>query len=196
MKTLSIDIETYSSVELLKCGVYKYTEAPDFEILLFGYSADGGPVQVVDLASGETIPDEVVAALTDDTVTKWAFNAQFERICLSRWLWDHGGFDDTGYSIPEDNVGNYLDPAAWKCTMIWSAYMGLPLSLEGVGTVLGLGKQKLTEGKDLIRYFCQPCAPTKANGGRTRNLPRHAPDKWEAFKRYNIPFTRKAAIRL
>ncbi len=186
MKTLSIDIETYSSVELPKCGVYKYTEAPDFNILLFGYSVDGGPVQVVDLASGETIPDEVVAALTDDSVTKWAFNAQFERICLSRWLRDHGGFDNTGYSVPEDSVGNYLDPAAWKCTMIWSAYMGLPLSLEGVGTVLGLGKQKLTEGKDLIRYFCQPCAPTKANGGRTRNLPRHAPDKWETFKRYNI----------
>ena len=186
MKTLSIDIETYSSVELPKCGVYKYTEAPDFDILLFGYSADGEPVQVVDLASGETIPTEVIAALTDDTVTKWAFNAQFERICLSRWLRDHGGFDNTGYSIPEDSVGNYLDPAAWKCTMIWSAYMGLPLSLEGVGTVLGLEKKKLIEGKDLIRYFCQPCAPTKANGGRTRNLPRHAPDKWAAFKRYNI----------
>ncbi len=186
MKTLSIDIETYSSVELPKCGVYKYTEAPDFDILLFGYSADGEPVQVVDLASGETIPTEVIAALTDDTVTKWAFNAQFERICLSRWLRDHVGFDNTGYSIPEDSVGNYLDPAAWKCTMIWSAYMGLPLSLEGVGTVLGLEKKKLIEGKDLIRYFCQPCAPTKANGGRTRNLPRHAPDKWAAFKRYNI----------
>lgn len=186
MKTLSIDIETYSSVELPKCGVYKYTEAPDFDILLFGYSADGGPVQVVVLASGETIPNEVVAALTDDSVTKWAFNAQFERICLSRWLRDHGGFDNTGYSIPEDSVGNYLEPAAWKCTMIWSAYMGLPLSLEGVGTVLGLEKKKLTEGKDLIRYFCQPSVPTKANGGRTRNLPRHAPDKWAAFKRYNI----------
>ncbi len=186
MKTLSIDIETYSSMELPKCGVYKYTEAPDFDILLFGYSVDGGPVQVVDLASGETIPTEIIAALTDDTVTKWAFNAQFERICLSRWLRDHGGFNNTGYSIPEDSVGEYLDPAAWKCTMIWSAHMGLPLSLEGVGTVLGLGKQKLTEGKDLIRYFCQPCAPTKANGGRTRNLPRHAPDKWAAFKRYNI----------
>lgn len=186
MKALSIDIETYSNVELPKCGVYKYAEAPDFDILLFGYSADGGPVQVVDLASGETIPAEIIAALTDDSVTKWAFNAQFERICLSRWLRDHGGFDNIGYSIPEDSVGNYLDPAAWKCTMIWSAYMGLPLSLEGVGAVLGLGKQKLTEGKELIRYFCQPCAPTKANGGRTRNLPRHAPDKWSAFKRYNI----------
>ncbi len=186
MQSLSIDIETYSSVDLSKCGVYKYTEAADFDILLFGYSVDGGPVQVVDLACGEAIPQEIIAALTDDAVTKSAFNAQFERICLSRWLRDHGWFNNTGYSIPEDTVGNYLDPAAWKCTMIWSAYMGLPLSLEGVGAVLGLGKQKLTEGKELIKYFCQPCAPTKANGGRTRNLPRHAPDKWEAFKRYNV----------
>lgn len=186
MKTLSIDIETYSSVDLAKCGVYKYTEATDFDILLFGYSADGNPVQVVDLASGETIPPEVIAALTNDDVTKWAFNAQFERICLSRWLRDHGGFDNAHYSIPEDTVGNYLDPASWKCTMIWSAYMGLPLSLEGVGAVLGLGKQKLTEGKELIKYFCQPCAPTKVNGGRTRNLPENAPDKWDAFKRYNV----------
>ena len=186
MKTLSIDIETYSSVDLAKCGVYKYTEATDFDILLFGYSADGSPVQVVDLACGETIPPEVIAALTNDDVTKWAFNAQFERICLSRWLRDHGGFDNAYYSIPEDTVGNYLDPASWKCTMIWSAYMGLPLSLEGVGAVLGLGKQKLTEGKELIKYFCQPCAPTKVNGGRTRNLPENAPDKWTAFKRYNI----------
>lgn len=186
MQTLSIDIETYSSVDLSKCGVYKYTEAADFDILLFGYSVDGGPVQVVDLACGEAIPQEIIAALTDDDVTKSAFNAQFERICLSRWLRDHGGFDNTGYSIPEDTVGNYLDPAAWKCTMIWSAYMGLPLSLEGVGAVLGLGKQKLTDGKELIKYFCQPCAPTKANGGRTRNLPRHAPGKWESFKRSNV----------
>lgn len=186
MKTLSIDIETYSSVDLAKCGVYKYTEATDFDILLFGYSADGNPVQVVDLASGETIPPEVIAALTNDDVTKWAFNAQFERICLSRWLRDHGGFDNAYYSIPEDTVGNYLDPTSWKCTMIWSAYIGLPLSLEGVGAVLGLGKQKLTEGKELIKYFCQPCAPTKSNGGRTRNLPENAPDKWDAFKRYNI----------
>lgn len=186
MQTLSIDIETYSSVDLSKCGVYKYTEAADFDILLFGYSVDGGPVQVVDLASGETIPAEILAALTDDAVTKWAFNAQFERVCLSRYLREHGGFDSTGYSIPEDTVGNYLDPTSWKCTMIWSAYMGLPLSLEGVGAVLGLGKQKLTEGKELIRYFCQPCAPTKANGGRTRNFPVNAPDKWAAFKQYNV----------
>lgn len=186
MRTLSVDIETYSSVDLAKCGVYKYTEATDFDILLFGYSTDGGPVQVVDLACGETIPPEIIAALTNDDVTKWAFNAQFERICLSRWLRDHGGFDNAYYSIPEDTVGNYLDPASWKCTMIWSAYMGLPLSLEGVGAVLGLGKQKLTEGKELIKYFCQPCAPTKSNGGRTRNLPENAPDKWAAFKRYNV----------
>lgn len=186
MRTLSIDIETFSSADLSKCGVYKYAEAPDFEILLFGYSADGAPVQVVDLATGETIPDEVVAALTDDTVIKWAFNAQFERICLSRWLRDHGGFDNTGYSIPEDTLGDYLNPVSWHCTMIWSAYMGLPLSLEGVGAVLGLDKQKLTKGKDLIRYFCQPCAPTKSNGGRTRNRPEDAPEKWTAFKRYNV----------
>ena len=186
MKTLSIDIETYSSVDLAKCGVYKYTEATDFDILLFGYSTDGGPVQVVDLACGEKIPPEVIAALTNYDVTKWAFNAQFERICLSRWLRDHGGFDNAYYSIPEDTVGNYLDPVSWKCTMVWSAYMGLPLSLEGVGAVLGLGKQKLTEGKELIKFFCQPCAPTKTNGGRTRNLPKNAPDKWAAFKRYNI----------
>lgn len=186
MRTLSIDIETFSSADLSKCGVYKYAEAPDFEILLFGYSADGAPVQVVDLATGETIPDEVVAALTDDTVIKWAFNAQFERICLSRWLRDHGGFDNTGYSTPEDTLGDYLNPVSWHCTMIWSVYMGLPLSLEGVGAVLGLDKQKLTEGKDLIRYFCQSCAPTKSNGGRTRNRPEDAPEKWTAFKRYNV----------
>ena len=185
MKTLSIDIESYSSIDLTKAGVYKYTEAPDFDILLFGYSNDGGPVQVVDLASGEKLPDEIIAALTDEAVTKWAFNAQFERICLSRWLRDHGGFDNTGYSIPQDTVGAYLDPASWRCTMVWSATMGLPLSLEGVGAVLGLDKQKLTEGKELIKYFCQPCAPTKTNGGRTRNLPADAPEKWAAFKRYN-----------
>lgn len=186
MKTLSIDIETYSSVDLAKCGVYKYTEAPDFDILLFGYSADGGPVRVIDLACGERIPAEIIAALTNDKVEEWAFNAQFERVCLSRWLRDHGNFDNTGYSIPEDTVGNYLDPHGWKCTMIWSAYMGLPLSLEGVGSVLGLEKQKLNEGRELIKYFCQPCAPTKSNGGRARNLPINAPDKWAAFKRYNI----------
>lgn len=172
MKTLSIDIETFSSAPLTKCGVYKYVEAPDFEILLFGYSADGGPVQVVDLACGESISSEIVSAISDERVTKWAFNANFERVCLSRFI---------GLT-----TGEYLDPKSWKCSMIWAATMGLPLSLEGVGTVLGLEKQKLVEGKDLVKYFCQPCAPTKANGQRTRNYPCHAPDKWSAFKQYNI----------
>ena len=172
MQTLSIDLETYSDQPLAKTGVYRYVESPDFEILLFAYSVDGGSVQQIDLACGEKIPSEVLAALEDETVTKWAFNANFERICLSRFL---------GYP-----TGDYLEPDSWKCSMVWAAYMGLPLSLEGVGAVLGLEKQKLTEGKDLIKYFCQPCAPTKSNGQRTRNLPEHAPDKWLAFKRYNI----------
>ncbi|QAT50947.1 hypothetical protein EQM14_14860 [Caproiciproducens sp. NJN-50] len=171
MKTLSIDIETYSSAPLSKCGVYKYAESPDFEILLFGCSADGGPVRVVDLACGEKLPPETAAALTDEAVVKWAFNANFERVCLSRFL-----------GLP---VGAYLDPAQWRCSMVWAAAMGLPLSLEGVGAVLGLEKQKLTEGRELIKYFCRPCAPTKTNAGRTRNRPAHAPDKWAAFKRYN-----------
>ena len=171
MKTLSIDIETYSSAPLSKCGVYKYAESPDFEILLFGCSADGGPVRVVDLACGEELPPEIAAALTDEAVVKWAFNANFERVCLSRFL-----------GLP---AGTYLEPAQWRCSMVWAAAMGLPLSLEGAGAVLGLEKQKLTEGKELIKYFCRPCAPTKANAGRTRNRPAHAPNKWAAFKRYN-----------
>ena len=171
MNTLSIDIETYSDIPLQKTGVYRYCESPNFEILLFGYSIDSGPVQVVDLACGEHIPKEVLAALEDDSVIKWAFNAAFERVCLSRYL---------GYP-----TGEYLDPESWHCSMVWAATMGLPLSLEGVGAVLGLEKQKLTEGKELIKYFCQPCLPTKANGQRTRNRPFHAPDKWELFKRYN-----------
>lgn len=172
MKTLSIDIETYSDQPLAKTGVYRYVESPLFEILLFSYSVDGDPVQLVDLACGEQIPAEVIAALEDNSVTKWAFNANFERICLSRFL-----------GLP---TGDYLAPDAWKCSMVWAATMGLPLSLEGVGSVLGLEKQKLTEGKELIKYFCQPCAPTKSNGQRTRNLPAHAPDKWLSFKKYNI----------
>lgn len=172
MQTLSIDLETYSDQPLAKTGVYRYVESPDFEILLFAYSLDGGSVQQIDLACGEKIPSEILSALEDETVTKWAFNANFERICLSRFL---------GYP-----TGDYLKPDSWKCSMVWAAYMGLPLSLEGVGAVLGLEKQKLTESKDLIKYFCQPCAPTKTNGQRTRNLPEHAPDKWLAFKRYNI----------
>ena len=172
MKNLEIDIETFSSVNLAKAGVYRYVESSDFEILLFGYSVDGGEVKVVDLACGENIPKEIRDALEDDSVTKWAFNAQFERICLSKFL---------GYE-----QGTYLEPDSWKCSMVWSAYMGLPLSLEGVGAVLGLEKQKLIEGKDLIKYFCTPCNPTKTNGGRTRNLPQHDMEKWNRFKDYNI----------
>lgn len=172
MKTISIDIETFSSEDLSKCGVYKYCESPDLEILLFGYSIDGGEVKVIDLAAGEKIPEEVVLSLTDDSVLKFAFNAGFERICLSKFI-----------GLP---TGEYLNPKSWRCTMVWSAYMGLPLSLQGVGTVLKLEKQKLTEGKELVRYFCVPCAPTKANGGRTRNLPADAWEKWEQFKKYNI----------
>ena len=172
MQTLSIDLETYSDQPLAKTGVYRYVESPDFEILLFAYSVDGGSVQQIDLACGEKIPPAILAALEDDKVIKWAFNANFERICLSRFL---------GYP-----TGDYLEPDSWRCSMVWAAYMGLPLSLEGAGAVLGLEKQKLAEGKDLIKYFCQPCAPTKSNGLRTRNLPKHAPDKWLTFKKYNI----------
>ena len=185
MKEMSIDLETYSDVNITKCGAYKYAESDEFEILLFGVSVDGGPVKVYDLACGDTIPEEILAALSDENVTKWAFNASFERICLSNWLKKHRPEYFTSYSIPEDPAGQYLNPASWKCTMIWSAYMGLPLSLEGVGAVLKLQDQKLKEGKDLIRYFCTPCKPTKANGGRTRNLPEHDPEKWELFKKYN-----------
>ena len=172
MKNLEIDIETFSSVDLAKAGVYRYVESPDFEVLLFGYSIDGGEVKVVDLACGENIPKEIFDALEDGSVTKWAFNAQFERICLSKFL---------GYE-----QGIYLEPDSWKCSMVWSAYMGFPLSLEGVGAVLGLEKQKLIEEKDLIKYFCTPCNPTKANGGRIRNLPQHDMEKWNRFKDYNI----------
>ncbi|MGN0273652.1 MAG: DNA polymerase, partial [Chordicoccus sp.] len=188
MKTLSIDIETYSDVPLQKSGVYRYCESPNFEILLFGYSADSGPVQVVDLACGEKIPADVLDALTNDAVTKWAFNASFERVCLSRYLRDLGiSLDPFHDKHPlSQEMALFLNPESWRCSMVWAATMGLPLSLEGVGAVLGLEKQKLTEGKELIKFFCQPCAPTKANGQRTRNRPFHAPDKWDAFKRYNM----------
>lgn len=172
LKTLSLDLETFSDVDLSKCGVYKYASSPTFEILLFGYSVDGGDVQVVDLACGEQIPADILKALEDESVMKWAYNAQFERICLSRFL----GFP----------VGSYLDPSSWHCSMVWAATLGLPMSLENVGAVLGLEKQKLTEGKDLIRYFCVPCKPTKANGGRVRNLPEHDMEKWQRFKAYNL----------
>ena len=175
MKTIGIDIETYSSVDLGKCGVYKYAESPDFEILLFGYAVDDGEVKVIDLAGGEAIPDEILAALTDESAEKWCFNANFERVCLSRYLSDLGVSRD-----------RFLPSEGWRCSMVWAATLGLPLSLEGVGAVLGLERQKLTEGKELIRYFCTPCAPTKANGGRTRNFPFHAHDKWAQFKAYNL----------
>lgn len=186
MRNISIDIETYSDVDLKKCGVYKYVQSPNFEILLFGYSVDGEMVRVVDLAQGEEIPGKIIDALTDETITKWAFNSQFERICLSEYLRRCYPQKFISYSIEEDTVGDYLSPVSWKCTMTWSAYMGLPLSLEGAGNVLGLSEQKLKEGKDLIRYFCVPCKPTKVNGGRTRNLPAHDKEKWDAFVKYNV----------
>ena len=187
MKTISIDIETYSDVNLAKCGVYKYAESPDFEILLFGYAVDGREVKVVDLAQGETLPEEILEALTDDSIIKWAFNANFERVCLSRYLTDLGRSLDPFHDhhpLSQD-CAMFLNPAGWKCSMVWSAYMGLPLSLEGVGAVLNLDNQKMKEGRDLIRYFCVPCKETKTNGGRTQNLPQHAPDKWNLFKSYN-----------
>ena len=185
IKELSIDLETYSDVDISKCGAYKYAESDNFEILLFGVSVDNGPVIVYDLTAGDEIPTEILAALSDETITKWAFNASFERVCLSNWLRKHHPKYFKSYNSEDDPVHNYLNPSSWKCTMIWSAYMGLPLSLEAVGTVLKLQDQKMKEGKDLIKYFCCPCKPTKANGGRTRNLPEHAPDKWESFKSYN-----------
>jgi DNA polymerase len=215
MKTLSIDVESYSGVDLTKSGVYRYAESDDFEIILFGYSVDGGAVKVVDLANGETIPPAVLDALTDASVEKWAFNANFERVCLSRYLSDRGlcpqplpgpgagnHFSSeysseypgsarsgrrlrTGRRLRDGRRLRFLNPESWRCSMVWSAYMGLPLSLENVGAVLGLEKQKLTAGKDLIRFFCKPCAATAINGRRTRNRPEHAPDKWELFKSYN-----------
>lgn len=185
MKELSIDLETYSDVDISKSGAYKYAESDNFEILLFGVSVDNDPVVVYDLTAGDEIPTEILAALSDENVTKWAFNASFERVCLSNWLRKHHPEYFKTYKSEGDPVQNYLDPTSWKCTLVWSAYMGLPLSLEGVGAVLKLQDQKMKEGKDLIKYFCCPCKPTKVNGGRTRNLPEHAPDKWEIFKAYN-----------
>lgn len=170
MKDIHIDIETYSDANLVKCGVYKYVQSPAFQILLFGYSIDNGSTHVVDLAAGEKIPIPVLDALQDPTVTKWAFNAQFERVCISKHL-----------GMP---VGTYLDPSSWRCSMVWASTLGLPLSLEGVGAVLGLEKQKLKEGKDLIRYFC---TPAKAKDGTLyRHYPSDAPEKWERFKAYNV----------
>ena len=178
---ISLDLETRSSIDITKSGVYKYAESPDFDILLFGVSVNGGPVAVYDLASGNMVPEEIIKALSDDSVTKWAYNASFERVCLSVWLrWNYPQYFST-YSIEGDPVQKYLDPAAWKCTLVWAAYNGLPLSLDKVGAVLGFEEQKLKEGKDLIRYFCMP----SKTEGRKWNMPEHAPEKWELFKKYN-----------
>jgi DNA polymerase len=189
MKEILIDIETFSPVDLEKSGMYRYTEAPDFEVLLFGYSVDFNAINAIDIINGESVPQEIVNALTDDAVIKWSYNAAFERVCLSRWLRDQGisldPFADNHSSAARLGQARFLNPASWRCLMVWSAYMGLPLSLEASGAVLGLENQKLKEGKDLIRYFCKPCAPTAINSHRTRNLPEHAPDKWKAFKAYN-----------
>ena len=165
-RVLGIDIETFSDVDLIKCGVYAYADSPAFEVLLFAYSFDGEETQIIDLAQGEAIPAEVESAIFDDSITKTAFNANFERTCLSRFF------------------GTQLSPYSWHCSAVQAAMLALPRSLEDVGAVLGLDKQKMKEGKELIRYFCVPCKPTKANGGRTRNLPHHAPEKWELFKTY------------
>lgn len=175
MKELSIDIETYSEVDLRKSGVYRYAEDDSFEILLVAISADNGSVTVYDLTK-EDLPKDIIDAIVSDSIIKWAYNANFERVCFSNWLNKHH---------PELMTEYFLCPTSWRCSMVWSAYMGLPLSLEGVGSILGLDKQKLTSGKDLIRYFCLPCPPTKVNGGRTRNFPHHAPDKWSDFILYN-----------
>ena len=185
IKTLSIDIETFSDTDLNKCGVYKYAESDAFEILLFGYAANGGSVSVIDLTAGEEIPQEILAALSDPDVIKWAFNASFERVCLSNWLLKNRPEHFTGYSTSGDPAGAFLNPSSWRCSMIWAAYLGLPLSLAGAGAVLGLKEQKLAEGNNLLKYFCVPCEPTKANSGRTRNLPQHDTENWNLFKNYN-----------
>lgn len=186
IKEMSIDLETFSDVDIKKSGVYKYAGSPNFEILLFAYSIDGSDVEVIDLASGEELPEWIIDAIVSDTVTKWAFNATFERICLSNYIRTQYPEKFRGYGIPEDTTTQYLCPSSWRCSMVWAAYLGLPLSLEGVGAVLGLEQQKMKEGKALIKYFCCPCAPTKSNGGRTRNLPAHDHEKWTTFKQYNV----------
>ena len=185
IKTLSIDLETRSGADISKAGLYRYAEDPNFNVLLFGVSVNHGPVEVYDLANNDTIPEEILAALSDNNVTKFAYNASFERICLSEWLKRYHPEHFKSYGAEGDPVQEYLDPAGWKCTLVWAAYNGLPLGLDRVGAVLGFEEQKLKEGKELIKYFCCPCKPTKANGGRTWNLPYHAPEKWELFKKYN-----------
>ena len=186
IKTLSIDLETKSSADIGKTGVYRYAEDPDFDILLFGVSINSGPVEVYDLACGDKIPDEILQALTDNRVIKSAYNASFERVCLSYWLRKNYPRYFKSYGKADDPAHKYLDPSAWRCTLVWAAYNGLPLGLEKVGTVLGLEQQKMKEGKDLIRFFCCPCKPTTSNGMRMWNLPEHAPEKWDLFKKYNV----------
>ena len=185
IKDLSIDLETYSDEDVKQNGVYKYADSPNFDILLFAYSVNGGEVKVIDLASGEKIPDEILKALTDDTVIKWAFNANFERVCLSVWLQKNYPQYFKGYQTDEKALQNYLNPISWRCSAVWSNYVGLPHSLDAVGAELGLTEQKMKEGKELIKYFCCPCKPTAKNDMRTRNLPEHNPDGWEIFKHYN-----------
>ena len=185
IESLSIDIESFSDLDLRKCGVYKYAESPYSELLLFGYSINNGPVEVIDVAQGEEIPKYILEALVDENVKKWAFNATFERVFLSIWLKRNHPEYFKSYGVEGDTVGDYLNPSSWRCSLVWGAYMGLPLSLKGVGAVLKLDEQKMSEGSDLIRYFCVPCKPTKSNGGRTRNLPGDAPEKWAIFKAYN-----------
>ena len=170
MKKLSCDIETFSDVDLIRCGVYKYADSPNFEMLLFAYAVDDGDVHIIDIAGGEELPEEIIQVIKSDTVVKTAYNAQFERVCLSRYL-----------KLPE---GEYLNPQSWFCTAVQAAELALPLSLADVGSVLGLERQKMTEGKELIKYFCVPCKPTKSNGNRTRNRPCHDINKWETFKKY------------
>lgn len=186
IKTLSIDLETKSSADIGKTGVYRYAEDPDFDILLFGVSINNGPVEAYDLACGEKVPDMILQALTDNNVIKSAYNASFERVCLSYWLRKNYPRYFKSYGKPDDPAHKYLDPFAWRCSLVWAAYNGLPLGLEKVGAVLGLEQQKMKEGKDLIRFFCCPCKPTASNGGRAWNLPEHAPEKWELFKKYNV----------
>lgn len=187
IQKLSIDLETYSDIDLAKYGLYKYAESQNFEILLFGYAVDGGKVHVVDLAQGEQIPEDVLSALTDDSVINWGFNVAFERVCLSRYLSDRGiSLDPFNDNHPlSQECARFLNPESWRCSMVWAATLGLPLSLKGVGAVLKLDDQKMDEGKALIKYFSVPCAPTKSNGGRTRNLPSDDPEKWSVFKVYN-----------
>ncbi len=170
MKKLSCDIETFSDVDLIRCGVYKYADSPNFEMLLFAYAVDDGDVHIIDIAGGEELPEKIIQAIKSDTVVKTAYNAQFERVCLSRYL-----------KLPD---GEYLNPQSWYCTAVQAAELALPLSLADVGSVLGLERQKMTEGKELIKYFCVPCKPTKSNGNRTRNRPCHDINKWETFKKY------------